>query len=170
MQSQVPYKDAVKRRYPEQVAIAIVKDEEGKYNPITLSWTMLTSHEPPLMAISVGLTRHSLDAIRHAGEFVIGFPSSAMAEDAVFFGKNSGRDLDKLAERGTKTQPASVIDGVLLAEGVANFECRLVSELQTGDHVIFVGKVLAAHVNARSDVGRLYALGEDHPLGGVVRE
>ena len=167
MQVSAKYTQAIARKYPEQVAIAIAKDPQGKHNPITLGWTMLTSHEPPLMAISIGHTRYSLEAVRHAREFVVSFPSSAMASETLLFGTKSGRDLDKLAAAGVKTQPASVIDSVLLADAVANFECKLVSELETGDHVLFVGQVVAAHMNQDGGVRRLYSLGDDR-LGGVV--
>lgn len=170
MQIQTSYEKAIRRKYPEQVAIAIVKDAQGKHNPITLGWTMITSHQPPMMAVSIGRTRHSLSAIRAAREFVISFPSSAMAEDALFYGTRSGRDLDKLAEFGTKTQPASVIDGMLLADAVANFECKLESELKTGDHVLFVGRVVASHIHETGDVRRLYTLGENYQMGGVAAE
>lgn len=74
MQVPVAYEQAIARKYPEQVAIAIARDAQGKYNSITLGWTMMTSHQPPLMAISIGHTRYSLEVIRHAGEFVMSFP------------------------------------------------------------------------------------------------
>ena len=167
MQVQTPYDQAIARKYPEQVVLAIAKDSNGKYNPITLGWIMFTSHEPPMMAISVGLTRYSLEVIRQAGEFVVVFPSAAMASEALLFGTKSGHDVDKLAESGVKTQPATAIDGVLLADAVANFECKLVSEHPTGDHVIFVGEVVAAHMNRDASLGRLYSLGDDR-LGGVT--
>lgn len=168
MQAQTPYEEAIRRKYPEQVAIGIVRDSRRRYNPITLSWTMITSHKPPMMAISVGLTRHSLTAIRQAREFVIAFPSSEMSKDALFHGTNSGRDMDKLAECGTRTQPATAIDCVLLADAVANFECKLESELQTGDHVVFVGRVVASHVNRSSGLRRLYTVGEGFEMDGVI--
>lgn len=167
MQVPVAYEQAIARKYPEQVAIAIARDTQGKYNPITLGWTMITSHEPPLMAISIGHTRYSLEVIRRAGEFVVSFPSSAMASEALLYGTKSGRDLDKLAASGAKTQPAGAIDSVLLTDAVANFECKLVSELETGDHVLFVGEVVAAHMNEDRAVDRLYSLGDDR-LGGVT--
>ncbi len=167
MQVPVAYEQAMARKYPEQVAIAIARDAQGKYNPITLGWTMITSHEPPLMAISIGHTRYSLEVIRHAREFVVSFPTSAMASEALLYGTKSGRDLDKLAASGAKTQSAGVIDGVLLTDAVANFECKLVSELETGDHVLFVGQVVAAHMNEDRTAGRLYSLGDDR-LGGVT--
>ena len=167
MQIEASHGKAIARKYPEQVVIAIAKDPQGKYNPITLGWTMITSGQPPMMAISIGHTRYSLQAVRQAKEFVIAFPSSTMAEDALFHGTKSGRDMDKLAECGTKTQPATAIDGVLLADAVANFECKLASELETGDHVLFVGRVVAAHMNEDAKVRRLYTRGTGYEMGGV---
>jgi flavin reductase (DIM6/NTAB) family NADH-FMN oxidoreductase RutF len=166
MQVATNYEHAVARRFPEQVAIAIAKDATGKHNPITLCWTMLASHEPPMMAIAVGKTRHSVFAIRHAGEFVLSFPSSEMTEDVVFHGTKSGREIDKLAACGTKTQPASQIESVLLTDAVANFECKLEGQVEAGDHIIFVGRVVASHMNEDSSVRRLYALGNEQ-LGGL---
>lgn len=156
MQLEASYAEAIGRKCPEQVVIAIAKDAQGKYNPISLGWTMITSSEPPMMAISVGLTRHSLSAIRQGGEFVIAFPSVAMESDMKFFGTKSGRDMDKIAARGTMTQPATKIDCVLLYDAVANFECKLEAELETGDHVILVGQIVAVHVNEDPTARRLF--------------
>lgn len=169
MQVATTYADAICTKYPEQVAICIAKDAQGKYNPITLGWVMPTSHDPPMFAISIGLTRHSLEAIRLAGEFVIAFPSTEMADDALFHGSKSGRDMDKLAECGTATIPATEIDCVLLADAVANFECVLESELLTGDHVIFTGKVVASHKNDDPNVCRVYSVAPNHVLGAITR-
>jgi len=148
------------RKYPSEVVVAIAKDNLGKHNPITLGWSMFTSHNPPMMAISVGLQRHSLEAIRQSGEFVVAFTSVAMAEDTLHFGTYSGRDEDKLAVRGTKTQPATKIDSVLLTDAVANFECVVEGELLTNDHVIFAGRIVAWHENEDPDVQRLYNVGK----------
>lgn len=167
MQIATDYEQAVSRKYPEPVAIAIAKDARGIHNPITLGWTMFVSHQPPMMAIAIGKTRYSLQAVRHAGEFVLSFPSSEMAEDARFHGTQSGREMDKLTKCGTKTQPATQIDSVLLADAVANFECKLESELEAGDHVVFVGRVVQAHMNQDTAVRRLYSLGNEQ-LGGTV--
>jgi len=168
MQVESSYAEAIARKYPEPIAIAIARDPQGKYNPITLGWVMCTSHEPPMLAISVGLTRYSLEAIRHAKEFVIAFPSTNMAEDALFFGTKSGRDVNKLEARQTPTLPATKIDGVLLADAVANFECTLDGELHTGDHVIFAGRVVAAHVNSDPAVRRLYTVDKNYKMAGVT--
>ena len=169
MQRQVPYSQAVQWKYPEQVVIGIAKDPQGKYNPMTFGWTMITSGSPPMMVVSIGRTRYSLEAFRQAGEFVVAFPSEHQGEETLLFGTKSGRDVDKLAAAGAKTQPASKIDCVLLSEAVANFECKVVAELETGDHVLFVGEVVCAHVN-EEPLNRLYTVAPGHVLAGLRRQ
>jgi flavin reductase (DIM6/NTAB) family NADH-FMN oxidoreductase RutF len=173
MQKQVKFDQAVKTKYPEQVVIAIAKDKKGKPNPVTLGWTMIASYQPPMMAIAVAKTHYSTKTIRHSKCFTIAFPSAQMADAALFFGSRSGRDTDKFAEFDAqhgrfhcKTQPAKKIDSVLLTDAVANFECTLESQISAGDHIIFVGKIVASHINARPKK-RLYTVGPGHKLGSV---
>jgi flavin reductase (DIM6/NTAB) family NADH-FMN oxidoreductase RutF len=166
MQKQAEYSDAIKTKYPEQVVIAIAKDKNGKANPITLGWTMIVSGNPPMMAIAVAKTHYSIEAITHSKSFTIAFPSSDMAEAALFFGSKSGRDTDKFAEFSCKTEPAKSIDSVLLADAVANFECTLESQMPAGDHIIFVGKIVCSHINTEPKK-RLYTIGPGHKLGSV---
>lgn len=166
MQKQVEYTDAIKTKYPEQVVVAIAKDRNGKANPITLGWTMIVSGEPPMMAIAVAKTHYSVEAIEHSRCFTIAFPSSEMADAALFFGSKSGRDADKFAEFECETAPAEEIDSLLLTDAVANFECNLESQMLTGDHVVYVGEVVACHINTEPKK-RLYTIGPGHKLGSV---
>jgi len=168
MQREVPYSKAIVSKYPEQVVIAIARDSQGKYNPITLGWTMITSHSPPMMAISIGKGRYSLQAVRRAGEFVIAFPSERQQDEALLFGTKSGRDTDKLVAASAQTQPARKIDCVLLSDAVANFECRLAGEMETGDHVIFVGEIVCAH-RSEEPLNRLYTVAEGYKMAGLAR-
>ncbi|MCH7557458.1 MAG: flavin reductase family protein [Planctomycetes bacterium] len=164
MQKQTEYSDAVRTKYPEQVVIAIAKDKAGRANPITLGWTMIVSGNPPMMAIAVAKKHYSIEAITHSKSFTIAFPSSDMADAALFFGSKSGRNTDKFAEFDCKTEPAKSIDSVLLSDAVANFECTLESQIPAGDHIIFVGKVVSSHINIEPKK-RLYTTGPGHKLG-----
>ena len=171
MQKQIDYEQAIKTKYPEQVVIAIAKDKAGRANPVTLGWTMIVSGKPPMMAIAVAKTHYSIETIRHSKCFTIAFPSSEMADAALFFGSKSGRDIDKFAEFDAqhgqvhcKTELAKTIDSALLTEAVANFECTLESETVAGDHIIFVGKVVCSHINAEPKK-RLYTVGPGHKMG-----
>jgi len=169
MQKQVPYTEAKATKYPESLAIVLAKDREGKVNPIPVGWIMTASSEPPMLAIAVGKTRYSAETIIHSRAFTVAYPSEAMQPLVIAFGKVSGRDVDKLEQEDCPTQPAQEIDGLLLTDAVANFECVLESYMPAGDHMIFVGRVVASHVT-ELPLDRLYTVGPDHALGGVVKK
>ncbi len=128
---------------------------------------MIVSGAPPMMAIAVAAKHYSIEAINHSKCFTIAFPSSDMADAALFFGSHSGHNTDKFAEFDCPTSPAKEIDSVLLDEAVANFECTLQSQITTGDHITFIGRIVASHVNTKSK-RRLYTTAPGHKLGAVT--
>ena len=157
MQKLTDYRDSRTLQYPETVSIIIVRDENGRYNPMSASWVMLTSIEPRMIAISIGFQRYTYELMSKQNEFVISFPSEKMAAEVELFGSESGRDMDKLAELGTRTQQATMIDGLLLSEATLNYECVLKDSLVTGDHMIFSGEIVACHKHV-DKLPRLYVL------------
>lgn len=165
MQKEVPYSIAIESRYPEQIAILIARDPQGKFNPMTIGWVMPTSTNPPMMAVAVGAERWTAEAIKKSREFVVAYASETQAEVAKYYGTRSGRNSDKLATVRCETDRAHKIDGRLLTDAVANFECRLVNQVATGDHIIFVGEVVCAHVHA-SPANRLFTLIRSQHMGG----
>jgi len=167
MQKEILFSEAKLRKYPEPVHISIIRDENGRYNPISMAWAMFTSIEPPMVAISIGLERYSFEAIEHSGEFVFVLPSESMGEAVRFFGSTSGRDIDKLKELGIATQPATKIDNVLLSDAAANFECVVKSKVRSGDHMIYAGLIVASHINTEP-ARRLYSV-EPRVFAGVTR-
>jgi flavin reductase (DIM6/NTAB) family NADH-FMN oxidoreductase RutF len=169
MQKETSYSEAINTKYPEQVVIAIAKEADGKYNPITLGWCMCTSIKPPMLAISVGKTRHSLEVIRQAGAFVVSFPSEEQTDESLFYGTKSGRDLDKIKEFGGQTEAGKQVDCVILTDAVANFECKLAGELDTGDHVIFAGEVVASYINTEEKI-RVYQAAGGYVMKGIAQE
>ena len=166
MQKQTEYSEAARNKYPQPVVIVITKDKNGKSNPVTIGCTMIASYEPPMIAVAIAAKHYSTEAIRDSKCFTIAYPSVEMADAALFFGSHSGRDTDKFAQFDCKTEPAKKIDSLLLTDSDANFECTLESETAAGDHIIFVGRVVAAHVNTESKK-RLYTVGSGHKLGSV---
>jgi len=164
MQKKTEYSEAIKRKYPEQVVIAIARDKNGKANPVTLGWTMIVSGKPAMMAIAVAAKHYSTGCIRNSRCFTIAFPSAQQADAALFFGSHSGRDSDKFSEFDCATKPAAEIDSVLLTDAAANFECVLDSQTPAGDHIIFVGTVVCSHENTEPKK-RLYTIGPGHKMG-----
>ena len=166
MQKTVPYSMAIESRYPEQIAICIARDAAGHYNPMTIGWFMPVSMKPPMMAVAIGKSRHTLGAIRHSGEFVLAFLSEPQADLARYFGTHSGRDTDKFTCVRCETLKADKIDNRLIRDAVANFECIVKQEVDAGDHVVFIGEIVTSHVTD-NPVNRMFTLVKAEHLDGV---
>jgi len=165
MQRLTNYRDSRLLQYPDPVSIIIVKDEQGKYNPMAASWVTPTSIEPRMIAISVGFQRYTYELMLKQNEFVVSFPSAGMSAEVELFGSQSGRDVDKLKSLGTPVQAATVIDGVLLAEASINYECILKDSMVTGNHMLIAAEIVASHIHT-DKLPRLYVLGPKK-YGGI---
>ena len=158
---EVSYGEAMKKKYPEQIGWAVSMTPEGRPNVIVLGWVMPASGVPPMIAISVGLTRYSHECVKKCKEFVVVFPAVGQEEATNLCGTKSGRKIDKFKEAGLKAVKAKKVKPPLVDGAVANFECKLVGECDAGDHTIFVGEVVASHVNEDASVERLYNFSGD---------
>ncbi len=167
MQQETSFSEASNKRYPEEVVIVIVKSTRGTYNPITVGWTMLASKNPPIIAVAISEKRYSFELIRKFEEFVIAYPSDEMENETLFFGTKSGREINKLYDSKIRYSKAKYIDSIILDEAVANFECILEDTIKTGDHYIFLGKVVGSHIST-GNIDRLYTIGEKYKLGKVI--
>jgi flavin reductase (DIM6/NTAB) family NADH-FMN oxidoreductase RutF len=132
--------------YPRQVILATSRSG-GKSNIITLGWHCPLSFKPPLVGISVGKTRFSHSLIQNEREFVISIPTESMLEKVLLIGSRSGRDVDKFPEFGLTPLQATAVKPPLIKECPINIECRVVAELDAGDHTLFSGEVVASHAS-----------------------
>ena len=132
---------------PERICMAVTVDEEGTPNVIPLGWKMWTSGAPPMVAISVAHARYSHHLLHGCGEFVLAWPGEDMSRGVLLCGTKSGRDLNKIAATGWTPLPATQIRPPLIEECPVNLECKVASTLDTGDHTIFVGEIVAGHVS-----------------------
>jgi len=132
---------------PTSVVLATCVTSDGKPNIITLGMYMPISHEPPLIAIGVSPKRYSHKLIEETKEFVINVPSKNLVKQTILCGSVSGRDHDKFREAKLTQIPAIKVKPPLIKECISNLECKLVASYVCGDHTLFVGEVVAAHVD-----------------------
>jgi len=149
--------------YPRQVILA-TSQSGGKSNIITLAWHCPLSSKPPLVGISVGKTRFSHSLISDGRDFVISIPTEGMTDKVLLIGDKSGKDVDKFSETGLTAVKGDVVKAPIIKECPINIECKLVAELDVGDHTLFVGEVVATHVS-KSDDRLLFDLGGRNFLG-----
>jgi len=134
------------------------KDIE-KDNIVTIDWHMPVSFEPKLYAISIGKTRFSHEMLRKSECFVVNFMPFSLKEPVLFCGRNSGRLIDKFQETKLTKKEAQTIDCPIIKQSLAYLECSIISELDSGDHTIFIGKVLKSEEKKKSK--RLFHVEKD---------
>lgn len=116
--------------------------ETIKDNIIVLDWHMPLSFQPFLYAISVGKTRFSLDLIKESKVFVVNFMPFHIKDDVLFCGRNSGEHLDKFKETTLTKEESEKIDCPRIKQALAYLECEVIQEIETGDHISFIAKVV----------------------------
>ena len=85
MQKSASINEAWQRKYPEQVVLAITKSPDGRINAMAIGWVTLVSDEPPMFLIGVDDPAYTLELIRKNKEFVIAYPSRAMAKETLYY-------------------------------------------------------------------------------------
>jgi flavin reductase (DIM6/NTAB) family NADH-FMN oxidoreductase RutF len=143
MSQELNWKEAVTLASPYPYLLVTSVDKEGKPNAMGIGWWSFTSMNPPLFLVSVGKGRHTLECIKHTKDFVACFPGESIAKGAWVCGTKSGRDCDKLAEAGLSTIPAKKVKAPIIEGSTVAFECKVTDEIETGDHVVFVGEIVA---------------------------
>ncbi|MBW2966670.1 flavin reductase family protein [Candidatus Woesearchaeota archaeon] len=154
--------------YPRQVILVSCKGEvKAKFSPekeikdniMTLSWHMPVSFNPPLYAISISKQRYSYNLIKESNVFVVNFMPIELKKQVLYCGRNSGEHLDKFKETGLEKQEAEKIDCPAIKQALSHLECEVVNEIEAGDHIIFIGKILNMKKNKKGK--RIYQVKGD---------
>jgi flavin reductase (DIM6/NTAB) family NADH-FMN oxidoreductase RutF len=120
--------------HPMHTVLVSCVGKNGKPNIITLAWAMPTSINPPLIAISIAPQRHSHKLIEETKEFVVNIPTMIILKETLFCGRASGRDHDKFKETGLTRLRGRKVKAPAVRECAAHLECKLHSQIATGDH------------------------------------
>jgi flavin reductase (DIM6/NTAB) family NADH-FMN oxidoreductase RutF len=112
------------------------------YNIITLDWHTPLSFVPGMYAISVGKTRFSRKLIQESKAFCVNFMSITQEDAVVYCGRHSGEHIDKFKESGLTKVECDNIDCPRIKEALAYIECEVTQEIETGDHILFIGKIV----------------------------
>jgi flavin reductase (DIM6/NTAB) family NADH-FMN oxidoreductase RutF len=143
----VPLSNFYRLLHPYNTSLVTCGDDGGQVNIIAIAWLVPLSVRPPLVGMSIRPTRHSYQLIRETGEFVVNVAPYEIAQQVLFCGRRSGRDVDKFAATGLTPGPAQIVRPPVIEECVAHLECRAVQDVQAGDHRFVMGQVLAAYAH-----------------------
>ncbi|MDE5443748.1 flavin reductase [Bradyrhizobium sp. CSA207] len=147
--------------YATGVTIITAAAPDGKPYGLTCNSFASVSLNPPLVLWSLVVYSSSLTVFQNASHFTVNVLGASQQALANKFAKSSD---DKFT--GVDWTPG-LGSAPVLAESVANFQCRSVNRYYGGDHVIFLGAVEAYTYNAKEPLlfargafGRFLADGE----------
>jgi len=149
MSSKAPvnYTSAYRLLYPMHTVLVSCIGNANKPNIITMAWAMPTSQKPPLVAISIAPSRHSRSLIEESGEFIINIPPVKLLQAVIACGVFSGRSFDKFKKANLTPIPGKHVKAPSILECLAHIECTVEDKFQTGDHIVFIGKIVDAYAD-----------------------
>lgn len=134
--------------HPMHTVLVSCMGKDRKPNVTTVSWATPTSHDPPLISISVSQKHHSHKLIDETQEFIVNIPTLEILQAVYACGSLTGRSFDKFRKAGLTPVPGRKVKAPAIRECVAHLECTVEDQFATGDHTVFVGKIVAAYADA----------------------
>lgn len=139
----IDWDQAITLLSPHSYTLLATQGQSGRPNLMGVGWWTIVSWSPPQIAVSIGRNQYSRQCLDEVPEFALCFPSDRQARGAWICGTVSGRDGDKFAMAGFTPVPSKVIRPPVVEGATVSFECRVSNRVETGDHVLFIGDVLA---------------------------
>lgn len=123
-------------RFATGVTVVTTRVPSGWMVGLTVNSFSSVSLDPPLILWSVNRSSSSLAAFQEAGRFAVNVLSEHQRGMAENFCANVSNRFEGIPHE------SGMLNVPLLPEALAWFECRTVSELNGGDHIILVGEVV----------------------------
>ena len=125
-------------RFATGITISTVIGPDGAPHGLTANSFTSVSLDPPLVLICIDQRANIVDPFRVSKYFGINVLGSDQPELSNRF---AGRGQDRFG--GVSWRPGQY-DVPLLDGSIAQFECAVKSVIEAGDHLIFIGEVVAA--------------------------
>jgi flavin reductase (DIM6/NTAB) family NADH-FMN oxidoreductase RutF len=138
---------ATRLLHPMHTVLVSCIGKAGKPNITTMAWAMPTSANPPLIAISLAPGRHSHSLIEESQEFIVNIPTLELLQAVLACGAFSGRSFDKFKKANLTAMPGKKVKAPAIRECIAHIECTVEDQFKTGDHTVFVGKIVEAYAD-----------------------
>ncbi len=123
--------------------VLVTTANEGRANIMTMSWHMVMDFTP-LIGCIIGPWDYSFTALRKTEECVIAIPTVDLASKVVEIGNCSGDEIDKFTAFGLTPVPAEKVKPPLVAECLANLECRVSDDSMVDRYSLFILEVVKA--------------------------
>lgn len=110
----------------------------------TVNWVTQCSFKPPLVAVGIKVDSHPYGVVKRTGSFALNVLGENQKDVAQTFFGTVKPEGDKL---GPVTFHPGETGAPIIDECPAWWECRVLTEVNEGDHHLFIGEVVNAGVN-----------------------
>lgn len=129
---------------PRTTVLVSTVDKKGISNAAPFSFVMPVSVSPPVIAIAMVSTRHTLSNIRAMGDFVVNVPGEKVLSQLWYCAKALPKGVSEIKEAKLTEQKAVKIKSPRIKECFCWYECKLRDEIRAGDHIIVLGDIVYA--------------------------
>lgn len=127
--------------FPTGVTVVTARDADGAPLGLTVNAITSVSLDPPQLLICLAKHRYTATAVRETGKFAVNFLGRDQQDVAALFASQAEAKFDTInARRGELDLP-------LIPGSLAQAECSVRSIVEAGDHLIFIGEVVAGTVS-----------------------
>lgn len=117
-----------------------------RINAYAAGWVTRISESPVVVQVAVWEKNYSYELAQDCPFFVLQILGEGQQDVAFHFGRETGRDVDKLA--GFATFPGRT--GLpVLTDCLAYLECEVVFRWRAGDHLVLVGRAVHSELRQR---------------------
>jgi flavin reductase (DIM6/NTAB) family NADH-FMN oxidoreductase RutF len=145
MKRELPVSEGL-RQLPIRPVYLLSTGHKRKKNIITIGMFAFFSGKPSLVGVGIAPSRYSFNMIRQSGEYVVNVVDEKLMEAVRICGQKSGREVDKFKLAKLNPEKGVKVKAPCIKESPVNVECKVVKEVEAGDHVWFLGEVLATRV------------------------
>ena len=131
---------------PHPITLISAYDKNGKANAYAQCWIMNIGHKPPKIALITREWRYTYTLFQESGFFGVNIPGPKIVKEVDFFGRNSGKDINKFEVTNLSVFKGTKVDVPLISECHINLECKVIDKHTIEeDMIILFAEVLNSH-------------------------
>lgn len=149
---------------PRPVVLVSTVDNKGVSNAAPFSFVMPCSTEPPLVAFASDPGHHTVKNILKTKDFVVNIPGQKILKELWLCANDFPYGVSEIKKANLTEEKSIKVKSPKIKECFAHFECELFKQMQVGDHLLIVGKVLLVDVKDELLERKKYLITQAHPL------
>jgi len=132
------------------LAMITTADSQGRINAASYGTCTRVNHEPVCIAFTANTDGHTAQNIRETGEFVANLPrfDRRILEQVCVVGLPFARGINELDKAGLTALPSTIVKPPRILECPRHFECKIEWSKEWLNRTMFVGRLVAASVDA----------------------